>query len=189
MCVWQIKATCRYNNLIFLAAQTSVTIFLWPLSLVRGWTAALWMFFVFRTILSSLLCVRIPEHQQSLRLQFTPILMFHVTVTVLLPHDWLRGLWDEWTGVCRKMATSVTRVNRSVNKAKDDSIIYYFFWFLCSSHSGVICRDFSRYKSARNLSYLTYFLSFQALPYVCLLIAMLFFIYAIIGMQVSKHVH
>ena len=28
-------------------------------------------------------------------------------------------------------------------------------------------------------------LSFQALPYVCLLIAMLFFIYAIIGMQVS----
>lgn len=28
--------------------------------------------------------------------------------------------------------------------------------------------------------------SFQALPYVCLLIAMLFFIYAIIGMQVSR---
>lgn len=27
---------------------------------------------------------------------------------------------------------------------------------------------------------------FQALPYVCLLIAMLFFIYAIIGMQVSR---
>lgn len=27
----------------------------------------------------------------------------------------------------------------------------------------------------------------QALPYVCLLIAMLFFIYAIIGMQVSFH--
>jgi hypothetical protein len=26
----------------------------------------------------------------------------------------------------------------------------------------------------------------QALPYVCLLIAMLFFIYAIIGMQVSR---
>lgn len=32
-------------------------------------------------------------------------------------------------------------------------------------------------------------LPFQALPYVCLLIAMLFFIYAIIGMQVSKTVH
>lgn len=31
----------------------------------------------------------------------------------------------------------------------------------------------------------TSLLSFQALPYVCLLIAMLFFIYAIIGMQVS----
>lgn len=30
---------------------------------------------------------------------------------------------------------------------------------------------------------------FQALPYVCLLIAMLFFIYAIIGMQVSHHVN
>lgn len=29
-------------------------------------------------------------------------------------------------------------------------------------------------------------LSFQALPYVCLLIAMLFFIYAIIGMQVRE---
>ena len=29
--------------------------------------------------------------------------------------------------------------------------------------------------------------SHQALPYVCLLIAMLFFIYAIIGMQVSAH--
>lgn len=31
-----------------------------------------------------------------------------------------------------------------------------------------------------------YLFSFQALPYVCLLIAMLFFIYAIIGMQVSR---
>lgn len=30
---------------------------------------------------------------------------------------------------------------------------------------------------------------FQALPYVCLLIAMLFFIYAIIGMQVSFSYH
>lgn len=32
---------------------------------------------------------------------------------------------------------------------------------------------------------LHYLPSHQALPYVCLLIAMLFFIYAIIGMQVS----
>lgn len=31
-------------------------------------------------------------------------------------------------------------------------------------------------------------LSLQALPYVCLLIAMLFFIYAIIGMQVSWYI-
>lgn len=30
-----------------------------------------------------------------------------------------------------------------------------------------------------------FFLLLQALPYVCLLIAMLFFIYAIIGMQVN----
>lgn len=40
----------------------------------------------------------------------------------------------------------------------------------------------------------TFIQSFKALPYVCLLIAMLFFIYAIIGMQVSKfilslHIH
>jgi len=32
----------------------------------------------------------------------------------------------------------------------------------------------------------TFVQSFKALPYVCLLIAMLFFIYAIIGMQVSQ---
>lgn len=32
----------------------------------------------------------------------------------------------------------------------------------------------------------TFIQSFKALPYVCLLIAMLFFIYAIIGMQVSS---
>lgn len=32
----------------------------------------------------------------------------------------------------------------------------------------------------------TFIQSFKALPYVCLLIAMLFFIYAIIGMQVSN---
>lgn len=32
----------------------------------------------------------------------------------------------------------------------------------------------------------TFIQSFKALPYVCLLIAMLFFIYAIIGMQVSE---
>ena len=33
----------------------------------------------------------------------------------------------------------------------------------------------------------TFVQSLKALPYVCLLIAMLFFIYAIIGMQVSGH--
>jgi len=33
----------------------------------------------------------------------------------------------------------------------------------------------------------TFVQSFKALPYVCLLIAMLFFIYAIIGMQVCAH--
>ena len=32
----------------------------------------------------------------------------------------------------------------------------------------------------------TFVQSFKALPYVCLLIAMLFFIYAIIGMQVRE---
>lgn len=32
----------------------------------------------------------------------------------------------------------------------------------------------------------TFVQSFKALPYVCLLIAMLFFIYAIVGMQVGK---
>jgi hypothetical protein len=35
----------------------------------------------------------------------------------------------------------------------------------------------------------TFIQSFKALPYVCLLIAMLFFIYAIIGMQVSIKVN
>lgn len=35
------------------------------------------------------------------------------------------------------------------------------------------------------LTEVTHLLLLQALPYVCLLIAMLFFIYAIIGMQVS----
>lgn len=33
---------------------------------------------------------------------------------------------------------------------------------------------------------MTHLLLLQALPYVCLLIAMLFFIYAIIGMQVRQ---
>lgn len=32
----------------------------------------------------------------------------------------------------------------------------------------------------------TFVQSFKALPYVCLLIAMLFFIYAVVGMQVGK---
>lgn len=35
---------------------------------------------------------------------------------------------------------------------------------------------------------MTHLLLLQALPYVCLLIAMLFFIYAIIGMQVSTDI-
>lgn len=34
----------------------------------------------------------------------------------------------------------------------------------------------------------TFVQSFKALPYVCLLIAMLFFIYAIVGMQVRENV-
>lgn len=33
----------------------------------------------------------------------------------------------------------------------------------------------------------TFIKSFQALPYVALLIVMLFFIYAVIGMQASRH--
>lgn len=41
-------------------------------------------------------------------------------------------------------------------------------------------------KERLNLNmYLVFLFFLQALPYVCLLIAMLFFIYAIIGMQVS----
>lgn len=38
------------------------------------------------------------------------------------------------------------------------------------------------------LTEMTHVLLLQALPYVCLLIAMLFFIYAIIGMQVSTDI-
>lgn len=38
------------------------------------------------------------------------------------------------------------------------------------------------------LNEMTHLLILQALPYVCLLIAMLFFIYAIIGMQVSTDI-
>lgn len=38
------------------------------------------------------------------------------------------------------------------------------------------------------LNEITHLLLLQALPYVCLLIAMLFFIYAIIGMQVSTDI-
>lgn len=36
---------------------------------------------------------------------------------------------------------------------------------------------------------LSVFWCLQALPYVALLIVMLFFIYAVIGMQVSSHQH
>jgi len=43
----------------------------------------------------------------------------------------------------------------------------------------------SRGEGIRTLLW-TFIKSFQALPYVALLIIMLFFIYAVIGMQVSK---
>lgn len=48
--------------------------------------------------------------------------------------------------------------------------------FLYSSGAGPMLKE------------MTHLLLLQALPYVCLLIAMLFFIYAIIGMQVSTDV-
>lgn len=56
---------------------------------------------------------------------------------------------------------------------------------LSASKSSCLAND--NRSSDRSSGLLDYYLSIplQALPYVCLLIAMLFFIYAIIGMQVS----
>jgi hypothetical protein len=46
----------------------------------------------------------------------------------------------------------------------------------------------SRGEGIRTLLW-TFLKSFQALPYVALLIVMLFFIYAVIGMQVKIQIH
>lgn len=63
---------------------------------------------------------------------------------------------------------------------------------LCAIFQGLVSRHFDSshsFSGKYNDTSFSFLLSFlqQALPYVCLLIAMLFFIYAIIGMQVYFH--
>ena len=91
--------------------------------------------------------------------------------------------------------TLATRHPVSANRANERGRL---FWQKTFDNVGFINVGFLRlFRAARLIKLLrqgytirillwTFVQSFKALPYVCLLLAMLFFIYAIIGMQVSE---
>lgn len=110
------------------------------------------------------------------------------------PSRWTPSTWVSWSFSVRPGWSSCwDRVTPSVfccgplyNLSRSS---FLSFWFLTQGCSNILLAiqqiNFAFMTNFNELSLLS--LLQQALPYVCLLIAMLFFIYAIIGMQVSFH--
>ena len=82
--------------------------------------------------------------------------------------------------------SEVNFLKNQTSKTKSSNIISINFFRLFRVMR--LVKLLSRGEGIRTLLW-TFIKSFQALPYVALLIVMLFFIYAVIGMQVSFFIH
>uniref|UniRef100_A0A4W3J3F2 Voltage-dependent L-type calcium channel subunit alpha n=1 Tax=Callorhinchus milii TaxID=7868 RepID=A0A4W3J3F2_CALMI len=154
-------------------------------------------YIMFILIMLNTLCLAIQHYEQSklfnyvmdiLNMVFTGVFTVEMVLKLIAfkPRHYFADAWNTFDAlivVGSVVDIAITEVNVSKKAAcsEDSSRISITFFRLFRVMR--LVKLLSRGEGIRTLLW-TFIKSFQALPYVALLIAMLFFIYAVIGMQV-----
>ncbi|XP_053174294.1 voltage-dependent L-type calcium channel subunit alpha-1D isoform X2 [Scomber japonicus] len=144
---------------------------------------------MFVLIILNTLCLAIQHHGQShlfnyamdiLNMVFTGVFTVEMILKLIAfkPRDYVGDAWNVFDALV--VIGSVIDIILSQNTEDSARISITFFRLFRVMR---LVKLLSRGEGIRTLLW-TFIKSFQALPYVALLIAMLFFIYAVIGMQV-----
>ncbi|KAM7412269.1 hypothetical protein PAMA_021969 [Pampus argenteus] len=144
---------------------------------------------MFVLIILNTLCLAIQHHGQShlfnyamdiLNMVFTGVFTVEMILKLIAfkPRGYVRDAWNVFDALV--VIGSVIDIILSQNTEDSARISITFFRLFRVMR---LVKLLSRGEGIRTLLW-TFIKSFQALPYVALLIAMLFFIYAVIGMQV-----
>uniref|UniRef100_A0A8B9RJU7 Voltage-dependent L-type calcium channel subunit alpha n=1 Tax=Astyanax mexicanus TaxID=7994 RepID=A0A8B9RJU7_ASTMX len=150
---------------------------------------------MFVLIILNTLCLAIQHHGQShlfnyamdiLNMVFTGVFTVEMILKLVAfkPRHYFADAWNTFDAlivVGSVVDIAITEINVSSGNTEDSARISITFFRLFRVMR--LVKLLSRGEGIRTLLW-TFIKSFQALPYVALLIAMLFFIYAVIGMQV-----
>uniref|UniRef100_A0A671KEN1 Voltage-dependent L-type calcium channel subunit alpha n=1 Tax=Sinocyclocheilus anshuiensis TaxID=1608454 RepID=A0A671KEN1_9TELE len=150
---------------------------------------------MFVLIVLNTLCLAIQHHGQSrlfnygmdiLNMVFTGVFAVEMILKLVAfkPKHYFADAWNTFDAlivVGSIVDIAITEINVSKSNTEDSARISITFFRLFRVMR--LVKLLSRGEGIRTLLW-TFIKSFQALPYVALLIAMLFFIYAVIGMQV-----
>ncbi|XP_040050364.2 voltage-dependent L-type calcium channel subunit alpha-1D isoform X24 [Gasterosteus aculeatus] len=146
---------------------------------------------MFVLIILNTLCLAIQHHGQShlfnyamdiLNMVFTGVFTVEMILKLIAfkPRNYFADAWNTFDAlivVGSVVDIAITEVNNTEDSARISITFFRLFRVMR------LVKLLSRGEGIRTLLW-TFIKSFQALPYVALLIAMLFFIYAVIGMQV-----
>ncbi|XP_013857173.1 voltage-dependent L-type calcium channel subunit alpha-1D isoform X4 [Austrofundulus limnaeus] len=111
---------------------------------------------------------------------FDALVVFGSVVDIILSQNYFADAWNTFDAlivVGSVVDIAITEINNTEDSARISITFFRLFRVMR------LVKLLSRGEGIRTLLW-TFIKSFQALPYVALLIAMLFFIYAVIGMQV-----
>ncbi|KYO29803.1 hypothetical protein Y1Q_0023159 [Alligator mississippiensis] len=148
-------------------------------------------YIMFVLIMLNTLCLAMQHYEQSklfndamdiLNMVFTGVFTVEMVLKVIAfkPKHYFTDAWNTFDAlivVGSVVDIAITEVNNSEDSARISITFFRLFRVMR------LVKLLSRGEGIRTLLW-TFIKSFQALPYVALLIAMLFFIYAVIGMQV-----
>uniref|UniRef100_M4AXX9 Voltage-dependent L-type calcium channel subunit alpha n=1 Tax=Xiphophorus maculatus TaxID=8083 RepID=M4AXX9_XIPMA len=146
---------------------------------------------MFVLIILNTLCLAIQHHGQShlfnyamdiLNMVFTGVFTVEMILKLVAfkPRNYFADAWNTFDAlivVGSVVDIAITEINNTEDSARISITFFRLFRVMR------LVKLLSRGEGIRTLLW-TFIKSFQALPYVALLIAMLFFIYAVIGMQV-----
>ncbi|XP_030639857.1 voltage-dependent L-type calcium channel subunit alpha-1D [Chanos chanos] len=146
---------------------------------------------MFVLIILNTLCLAIQHHGQSylfnyamdiLNMVFTGVFTVEMVLKLIAfkPRHYFSDAWNTFDAlivVGSVVDIAITEINNTEDSARISITFFRLFRVMR------LVKLLSRGEGIRTLLW-TFIKSFQALPYVALLIAMLFFIYAVIGMQV-----
>uniref|UniRef100_A0A3Q1G998 Voltage-dependent L-type calcium channel subunit alpha n=1 Tax=Acanthochromis polyacanthus TaxID=80966 RepID=A0A3Q1G998_9TELE len=146
---------------------------------------------MFVLIILNTLCLAIQHHGQShlfnyamdiLNMVFTGVFTVEMILKLIAfkPRNYFADAWNTFDAlivVGSVVDIAITEINNTEDSARISITFFRLFRVMR------LVKLLSRGEGIRTLLW-TFIKSFQALPYVALLIAMLFFIYAVIGMQV-----